>query len=154
MIRKEAIFTISLGACILLLSGRLLSSETPGAYVGWKRCAMCHSDISGDWQKGRHAHAFESLKKTGQENLPACLGCHVTGYEQDGGFIDFDITPEMISVQCEECHGRGSEHAVNPAGKVLVKAPGVDLCRRCHTEGQDPAFDYNEKVTGVHGPTH
>ena len=140
------------GMLILLPALPLISSEMEGNYVGWERCDVCHADISQGWQKGRHAHAIESLKKEGQENLPACVACHVTGYEQAGGFIDYELTPEMANVQCEACHGPGSEHLDNPMGKNMVKARAVDTCRRCHTEGQDPGFDYKERVTGVHGP--
>ncbi len=136
---------------LLLIYAPLTSSEKSGSYLGWQQCANCHVDISDIWQDSRHAKAIESLQKSSQENLPACVKCHVTGYEQDGGFFDYDLTPEMAGVQCEECHGPGSEHAANPMEKDMVKAPGVESCRRCHTEGQDPGFNYEEKVTAVHG---
>ncbi len=137
---------------VLMLAVPLIYSETEASYIGWERCSMCHGDISDNWRNGRHAHAIESLKKTEQQNLPACVNCHVTGYEQQGGFIDYELTPEMANVQCEECHGPGSEHVGNPMEKDMVKAPGEDTCRRCHTEGQDPGFNYEERVKGVHGP--
>jgi hypothetical protein len=98
----------------LILNASWAQAEEPGTYIGWKQCAACHSPIDTTWQKTRHANAIESLKKTSQQNLPDCVKCHVTGYEKDGGFIDYELTPEMAGVQCEVCHGPGSKHAENP----------------------------------------
>ncbi|MDM7995811.1 MAG: cytochrome c family protein [Acidobacteriota bacterium] len=141
------------GFVVLLLLGSAtgVHSEQNGSYVGSKKCAPCHSAINGTWEKTRHAKAIESLKKSGQETLPACVKCHVTGYEKDGGFIDYELTPEMAGVQCEVCHGPGSAHISNPMGKTITKEAGAGLCRQCHTEGQDPGFNYEAKVKNVHG---
>lgn len=80
------------------------------------------------------------------------MKCHVTGYEQDGGFLDNELTPEMAGVQCEECHGPGSNHVNNPAGEpAKSKVPGVEIGRKCHTAGQDAGFSYKEKSARVHG---
>jgi hypothetical protein len=127
------------------------SVEKPSSYVGWAQCETCHEDISKAWQFTRHARAMDSLKKSKQENLPACVKCHVTGFDQDGGFVDYELTPEMAGVQCEECHGPGSNHVKNPAEEATrAKTPGVDLCRKCHTEKQDPGFSYEKKSAEVH----
>jgi len=134
----------------LVLPAPCASAEKQGTYRGWTQCSACHSDISASWQSSRHAKAIESLKKTGQESLPACVKCHVTGYERDGGFIDYELTPEMAGVQCEACHGPGSEHAAAPTEKSMAKNPGAELCRQCHTERQDPGFNYEKKVKEVH----
>jgi predicted CXXCH cytochrome family protein len=136
---------------VLFLSTSWIYSDDSGSYAGSKKCATCHSAISQTWQNTRHAKAIESLKKTGQENLPNCFKCHVTGYEKDGGFIDNELTPEMAGVQCEVCHSPGKDHASNPMQKKMIKEPGESLCRQCHTQGQDPGFNYKEKVKQAHG---
>jgi hypothetical protein len=137
---------------VLLLIPQSASSEKSPTYIGWTRCTKCHDGIARTWQSSRHAKAIESLKKSNQENLPACVKCHVTGYEQDGGFLDYELTPEMAGVQCEECHGPGSHHVNNPAGEpVKSKVPGAELCRKCHTAGQDPGFSFEKKSAEVHG---
>jgi predicted CXXCH cytochrome family protein len=125
-------------------------SDEQATYVGAKKCAVCHSAIDKTWQETRHAKAMASLKKSNQENLPNCVKCHVTGYERDGGFIDNELTPEMAGVQCEVCHGPGSNHIKGPMEKKMVKESGEELCRQCHTKGQDPGFNYQEKVKLVH----
>lgn len=136
---------------LLLVNATGIYSEQSASYVGLTKCATCHSAIQDTWQNTRHAKAIESLKKSGQENLPACVKCHVTGYEKDGGFIDNELTPEMAGVQCEVCHGPGSDHVASPMAKKMVKEPGTALCRQCHTEGQDAGFNYEVKVKNVHG---
>jgi predicted CXXCH cytochrome family protein len=148
MILKRA-FGVSILS--LLFISPWTHSEESAAYVGSKKCAACHSSIDKTWQETRHAKAIESLKKSHQENLPNCVKCHVTGYERDGGFIDNELTPEMAGVQCEVCHGPGGAHVKSPMGNKMVKESGEELCRQCHTKGQDPGFNYKEKVKLVHG---
>ena len=93
-------------------------------------------------------HAFDQLKGDEQSN-PECLKCHATG-----------ASAEMPGVQCEACHGPGSDYksmkvmkdrdASVAAGLVL---PDEATCRGCH-EGaphEQAAFDYAEAVKkGVH----
>jgi predicted CXXCH cytochrome family protein len=136
---------------LLLLNASGVYSEQTPSYVGSGKCAPCHSAIKDGWQNTRHAKAIESLKKSGQEKLPACVKCHVTGFEKDGGFIDYELTPEMAGVQCEVCHGPGSAHAAGPSKNNITKESGTALCRQCHTQGQDPGFNYEVKVKNVHG---
>jgi predicted CXXCH cytochrome family protein len=150
----ENLMILKRGFCVAIV---LLLSNVPwtypekqAAYVGWSKCAACHSAINDSWKDTRHAKAIESLKKTGQETLPACVKCHVTAFELDGGFVDYELTPEMAGVQCEVCHGPGSEHMANPTVD-MKKDSGADLCRQCHTKSQDPGFNYEEKVKEVHG---
>ena len=146
MIRKK-IFGVT---AILLMAASLslvqsIRSQEAAKYTGHEKCSPCHSGIHKSWQDTRHAKAIDSLKKTGQEGLAACVKCHVTAYEKDDGFIDYDLTPEMAGVQCEACHGPGGKHISNPMGEKPVKSPGEALCRECHTQGQDPGFNYKEK---------
>jgi hypothetical protein len=138
---------VALTLCFLPFG--LMAAE-PGRYVGSKVCAGCHEHIAAGWQQSGHAHAFESLKKSGQENIPGCVRCHVTGYEQTGGFIDQELTPLLAGVQCEECHGPGRDHAAAREKGTILFGPGVETCRRCHTKGQDPTFDYTKKAAMVH----
>ena len=132
---------------ILLMNTPETCAEPSATYVGWKNCETCHPEIAGSWQNTRHAKAIESLKKSKQETLPACVKCHVTGYEKDGGFIDNELTPEMAGVQCEVCHGPGSDHVeiweeVYPKktltpeqqGRAQLPIPNVDNCLKCHQQ--------------------
>jgi predicted metal-binding protein len=127
------------------------AAQEPG-YAGWKACAGCHGAVTANWQKSRHAQSYESLTRTKQGDLPGCVRCHVTGYEKEEGFIDNELTPELVGIQCEECHGPGSAHVKSMNKNDIRSAPDITSCRRCHTPGQDPGFDYQKKVQNVHGP--
>ena len=96
-----------------------------------------------------HAKAFDRLE--GDETSDAeCLKCHATGASAD-----------LPGVQCEACHGPGSEYksmkimkdreASIAAGLVI---PDEALCNSCHAGEAPhdmPAFNYAEAVkTGVH----
>lgn len=129
------------------------SAESYGDYTGWKSCEECHEQLADGWQKTKHAKAFDDLKKSKQEGLPDCQRCHVIGYGDQGGFIDYELTPELVNVQCEECHGAGKAHVTDPRKKGSITAkPDEQKCRKCHTPGQDKNFDYVKKIQGVHGP--
>ncbi|MDD2220057.1 MAG: cytochrome c family protein, partial [Desulfoplanes sp.] len=104
---------VLLGAVIVTLY--IISSaqaELFGDYVGEKACADCHEAQARGWLTTPHAHAFADLAHQGEEKqtTPGCVKCHVVAMEADGGFIDTDLTPELINVQCESCHGPGARH--------------------------------------------
>ena len=145
---------VAVGAVALVLFSfpALLFAEAEDGYAGWKACRACHEKASAEWEKGAHARAFSDLAKKGQEKLPACTPCHVTGYGHPGGFVDGDLTPELAAVQCEACHGPGQKHVSSGGAEAVIAAPGITACRQCHTPGQDPGFDYAGKKAGVHGP--
>jgi hypothetical protein len=146
ILTSAGLLTYALFAWVVIAAG----AEELGSYIGWRACSGCHQNVVAEWQKSRHAKAFESLKKSGQENLPACVSCHVTGYGESGGFLDTELTPWMVGVQCEACHGPGKNHLGLSLKKAIAPRPDVNVCRRCHTEGQNPGFDYAKMVKNIH----
>ncbi len=128
-------------------------AEILGDYVGYKACMPCHEEVAQGWKTTPHAHAFETLKEQGEEkqSLPGCIKCHVVGYEEDGGFVDMSLTPELADVQCENCHGPARKHVDSEGdpGQLTTRADEAS-CRRCHTEGQDKNFDFAQKSQWVH----
>ena len=142
-----------LAALILVLGSDTVSrAEILGDYLGSTACAECHEEVVVGWKTTPHAHAFETLKEQGEEKQSAqgCIKCHVVAFEKDGGFIDMALTPELINVQCEACHGAGRQHAESEDSADIVGKPDEALCRTCHTEGQDKNFDYEAKKKWVH----
>jgi len=141
----------------LLCAGFIFSpavrGELLGDYVSYTTCEMCHSDKAEGWKTTPHAEAFEVLKTQGEEKQqnPNCIQCHVVGYDKDGGFIDMELTPELKDVQCESCHGPGKQHVETMSTEAIKGKPGEEVCRTCHTEGQDKDFDYEKKSKLVHG---
>lgn len=127
----------------------LSEAEIMGDYLGVMACVDCHSEEADKWHKTDHGHAWDNLKTQGEEkqSIPGCFMCHVVAYNQDGGFIDMDLTPELGDVQCEACHGPGFEHVESGGDPELINGkPQADTCRVCHTVGQDKNFDYDAKV--------
>ena len=149
-LRPTALFCAVL---LILAWGFPARGELFGDYVSYTACEMCHADKAAGWKTTAHARAFEDLKKQGEEKQenPGCVQCHVVAYEKDGGFIDMELTPELIGVQCECCHGPGKKHTETFSAENIIGKPGEDVCRACHTEGQDKNFDYETKSRLVHG---
>jgi hypothetical protein len=134
------------------------------AYVGAARCARCHEDATVFWTQTRHARAYQTLVQVNKQFSLDCVRCHVTGWQQPGGVCRIDRTaagaPGFLGhgkgrqdVQCETCHGPGSEHANDPTGHIAAKVP-VSVCVRCHEAANSPHFDDVRYRPYVIGPGH
>lgn len=153
-------------------------------YVGAGTCATCHDGKGmghqfSKWLGSKHARAYAVLAKPEARKIaelsgipqepqeaPMCLGCHATGahaeeWEKDETFFTQD------GVQCEKCHGPGSEYidadimldrdAAMRAGLVM---PTVQDCMRCHeVKGSHvavhklPKLDMIQAVRDIAHPT-
>jgi YVTN family beta-propeller protein len=128
-------------------------------YVGAFACGSCHGAQSGSrafgtWRMSRHAAAYATLgtarageiaREMGVTGNPQqadrCLGCHATGGGEPAGrfMASFDAAQ---GVQCESCHGPGSEYMaqavmLDPVAAADGGLLAVDrrVCTRCHTPG-------------------
>jgi hypothetical protein len=149
-------------------------------FVGAGQCKMCHQgEKKGSqfqiWEKSKHAGAYKTLEsaeakaigeKKGLKKSPAesteCLTCHV-GATADAAQLDkkFDMKQ---GVQCEACHGAGSEYKAMPvmkdkakalaAGLVDAGAMGAKLCTKCHNDNSPTfkGFKYEEMWAKVKHP--
>lgn len=109
-------------------------------FVGADACKECHEDIYDQWAGTAHSHAFEILVEKGREYDRDCTPCHTTGFYKHGGFENLGVTPELINVQCESCHGNGYEHANDP--DVAPEGDAREACIGCHNSDQSPEFDF------------
>jgi hypothetical protein len=75
----------------------------------------------------------------GEANLAYdCGTCHTTGYSPIGnqnGLPGLVGTWAADGVQCEECHGAGSQHAENPITVRVAINRDREACTACHTSG-------------------
>lgn len=111
----------------------------PEHYLGGEVCARCHAAEAAQWKATRHAQAWQSLVDAKKDGDPACITCHVVGYNQAGGYKDQATTAAMANVQCESCHGMGSTHdAFSSSPRKVTEL----TCRICHTKEVSPGFDY------------
>ena len=111
-------------------------------YLGLGTCQSCHEDAFDVYMTTRHAHAYETLSNEFVNRDTNCVGCHVTGYGEKGGFGGMRMRGAMVDlvdVQCEACHGPGAEHTRD--GTYAARAR--DACVRCHTPNDDPNFDFD-----------
>ena len=130
------------------------------SYIGTKTCGMCHKkeDVGQQlkiWESSKHSQAYKNLKtekadkvakdkgfKTKAVETKECLKCHVSGYDVDKSLLGEKFSIED-GVQCETCHGPGSEYKSKKVmedkklavenGLILYAKP-EELCKKCHNE--------------------
>ncbi len=105
---------------------------SPPMYVGATYCTACHAQNHADWSATIHATAFDTLVAGGNGNNSLCFPCHAVGYGAASGFIDLTTTPQLAHVQCENCHGPGSNHVSDPENVPLDVNMASTLCGACH----------------------
>ena len=107
-------------------------------------CARCHSESARTYAESAHSQAFQTLVAKGQQDNPECVSCHVVGFEWANGYDRVAHTevpgrPALKNVQCEACHGYGTQHA-RGEGDWLQAAR--ESCVLCHDQANSPDFDY------------
>ena len=124
-----------------LQTGGETGSAKPSAdhYVGVEVCARCHQPEYKQWLTTGHAGAWQTLVVAKKESTPECIGCHVVGYKQPGGFATADDAAKLGNVQCENCHGMGTTHEAMPAQAQRITEA---TCRGCHNATTSPTFDF------------
>ncbi|MDQ2985729.1 MAG: HEAT repeat domain-containing protein [Armatimonadota bacterium] len=112
------------------------------AFVGSEACRTCHEKEFESWSLTKHAEAYKTLQRTGNDRDPECVGCHVVGLDHETGFHSVEKQPAMASVGCESCHGAGSKHVKSPYEAHGVA--GEKSCMTCHVPAHSPKFSFKE----------
>jgi YVTN family beta-propeller protein len=130
----------------------------PAVFVGTRVCAACHEgrqrgDQVSRWLLSKHSKAYSVLARPESKQIAElsgiplepqrstmCLGCHSTGTFAEASEKDETFFAEE-GVQCEMCHGPGSEHvdaqiAMNEAAarQAALSRPTKRDCMGCHKE--------------------
>jgi hypothetical protein len=108
-------------------------------YLGAEFCQRCHKAEYDQWSTTKHARAWQTLVDAKKDATPDCIGCHVAGYKQPGGFQTSADAVRLANVQCENCHGMGTQHEAYPATTRRITA---QTCQSCHTSTTSPTFDF------------
>jgi len=119
------------------------SEQSGDVYLGVGVCMTCHTEDFNIYAHTQHAKAYRTLSAQFVQRDASCIGCHSTGYGRKGGYSGFRRLGgrvDLVDVQCEACHGPGNEHSRD--GSYVDNA--LDSCIKCHTEEQDPDFDFAE----------
>ena len=153
---------------ISLFSFSAILAQSKSTFIGAKKCGMCHKKDDGGkqlkiWEGSKHSKAFKTLQtakadkiaaekgiKTKAAETPECLECHVTGSNLDAKMLEKSFNIEN-GVQCETCHGAGSEYKAKKVMEDHAKAVANGLtefkddaaikalCVTCHN-GKSPTF--------------
>jgi peroxiredoxin len=127
---------------------RLAGDEAPmllhaTGYSGNEFCNVCHEQENETWQLTNHAHAFDTLVRHGSDRDTECVGCHVVGWGEPGGFSVVNPAVHLENVGCETCHGRGGGHLrEEPAAAPPVEPDYEAVCTTCHNQKHSLGFDY------------
>ncbi len=152
MVLCNLVFLVIAGAA----HGSKYEQKQP-VYVGSGVCASCHDGQGmghpmSKWLVSAHAGAYGVLSKPESRRIaklsgitqepqdsPMCLGCHATGAEAEDWEKDDTFRTED-GVQCEKCHGAGSEYMdlatmMNRPAAIAsgLKIPTINDCENCHT---------------------
>ncbi len=120
--------------------------ETQERYLGSEVCMKCHAAQGEQWKSTPHAHAFQTLVDAKKDATPECVPCHVVGFKQPGGYVSSHETPHLKNVQCENCHGIGTQH------EAFAKQPRAvteQTCVQCHQGENDPEWNFAAKLPQV-----
>jgi YVTN family beta-propeller protein len=151
--------------------------QVPFQYTGVMACAECHAGAGKNYQFSRwrlsaHARAYATLgtsrgKALAQEAgvignpqaSPLCLQCHATAYaaQQEALLKGFS---KRDGVQCEACHGPGSEYSPEAVMLDAVASRNAGLqevneqtCLRCHANAHGKPFDYATALQAIAHPS-
>ena len=160
---------------LLVIASLFLAALAPEAvlaqqaeYIGYRACTKCHYDQGESWNTTAHAKAFESLKPGIKKEAKAkakldpgkdytqdknCVGCHVTGYGEPGGFASsasLDDMKTLVGVTCESCHGAGGKYRpLHADAGDLLKNKG-DTSERKPLVGAGQVFDMEKACARCH----
>lgn len=154
----------------LLLVGGCAKDEGPTGpradaaglrYVGYTSttshtptCVKCHAENGAEWKGTKHADALATLQAL-PFDTSECLECHTTKWDPTDGLYGSDdawaaASPDTLlyaDVQCERCHGPGSQHNSLTASATDVIGPdekelwGAELCGECHQDAHHPQYE-------------
>lgn len=167
---------------LLIVFAFAFTLNAQNKFIGAKSCGMCHKKADqGEqlkiWQESDHANAYKTLQTEEADKIAAelghgkaveaeaCLKCHATGYNVDASLLAKKYKVED-GVQCETCHGAGSEYKSKKVMKDHAKSVAAGMteyadeaaieaqCITCHNE-ESPTykkFNFKEKWPKVAHP--
>lgn len=159
-------------------------AEQKPVYVGARVCGRCHAGAGmGNqyslWLHSKHSQAWAVLAKPEGKKIAqlsgirqdpqdtfTCLGCHSSGAQAESWEKDDTFRLED-GVQCESCHGPGSEYIpveimqdTEKARQAGLIMPGPDVCMTCHKEKgthvavlKSPALNVEQAMADIRHPT-
>ncbi len=177
---KKKIFVpliiVAFFTAVIFIGSKSITDKAPSPYfkyVGVNSCAgMCHKgDNKGKqleiWQDSKHSQAFKTLQTAEADQIakdkgfntpaaetPLCIKCHVLGKDIDAAELN-DTFDKTMGVQCETCHGPGSEYKKMSimkdkqqavANGLVIHDNNAEFCKTCHNSDSPTfkSFDFDE----------
>jgi hypothetical protein len=151
------------------------ASKDESTFVGVNTCKNCHMEAFVVWQRAiytdeglddegkkitrsvGHSKAWQTLVDANKDADRSCIGCHSIGFMEKGGYCKAFEVDFRKDVQCEACHGPGSQHAKTADKRFIKRQVPEATCRGCHhvphIENYE-SFAYDEKVIKILGKGH
>lgn len=121
------------------------ADDSPNRFLGASLCARCHESEFDQWKTTSHSVAWQTLVDAKKESTPDCVPCHVVGFKQPGGFQNQFASPDKVNVQCENCHGMGTDHHAFAENAAVTEA----VCITCHQGENDPEWNWDKKLPKI-----
>ncbi len=116
-------------------------AQSADRYLGTQTCLICHADINESYEETVHSQAFQVIAESEQDwENPDCWNCHVLAWGEPSGHSTTELQPDLWNVQCESCHGMGTDH-IRGAGRSRVNQ--ATCTSSCHVVEHSPDFDYD-----------
>lgn len=136
-------------ARFVTLDGYVMTDGVDGVHTQWNLDFPANGTEAG-WV------AYEPDRTEPKPYAESCFRCHTTGPQPfDENHPTFqDNRPGMMGtfaepgVQCEACHGPGSNHIPNPSARDMFVDVANDRCKACHTR---PYGDDSGKILASGG---
>lgn len=174
------LWAVLLISCVTTTRMAMAPPHVPGAeFVGSDRCALCHTEISEDFEGATH----DQLMVASAESMDVgCEACHGAGslHIDSGGTPHSIVNPARSPDTCFQCHldKRGEfnlphahdvhngnisctdchdpHHGSAKSGGGMMLASVNDVCLQCHTAQGGPfVFEHEatrEGCTTCHSP--
>ena len=154
-----------LAAALLLTATATATAVAAPHFEGRRKCGSCHRSELESWEKTVHATAMDSLAPNAKVEARKkakldpgkdyrqdadCVGCHSTGFGQEGGFDPKEPGKYLVGVGCESCHGPGSEYRLlhRKAGQAFEKKQQSTPRQQLADAGQE--FHFEERCAACH----
>jgi len=159
--KHPVIVALVLLAMLVFYSNNIVA----GAFEGRKKCSSCHKAQAKSWRTTAHAGAMKSLKPGVRKKAKIradldpekdytkdkdCVGCHVDGFGEKGGYGISKPKKQLAAVGCESCHGGGRKYRGDhrKGGQAFEKSGKTMARKRLADRGQE--FDFEEKCAACH----
>lgn len=162
-----ALFLAAVGALTLNCGETTMGpDEAERYYLGVEACKQCHSSAYKIYASTEHSTSFvddpendhdfyDSWNGAGRPD--SCLPCHTTGWDTskaNHGADEVDYRKNLLGIQCESCHGPGSEHVKGGGDPDQITIDySAEMCGACHTDDHHPTYDEWEKSDHKHALT-